>query len=482
MGSLRFPLVLIVILSIIALSPNIISIYVGPLEYKGHITYAYAEGDSPISNVVFSFDEEIRRSILITDAPTSWSIKTEERTLIASGGSLAPGDTLVIGISFKKYIPPGEKPFIATGTTTEGESVVAQGILIVSEMILLKIIYILADNLPLLLVAAIILLVIDVVLPRRKLKQIGTPDEQDVPDVDQGLDFPGQEGMVYPIDSGDGGVIPPSVLERWETCCRDKWEELNKLRKTLPRREKKIADLEKQRNILKKEVNDLEERRQTCENEYNELKDQLENMSYSWYGETDEQNHIEKRAKYDKLKERRKRALREKKTELDQLSERLKRKQRDLKNGEGSLSYEKLEFETALLVELDLFKAFVKCRLSHRPVDRITQLVNKWNEIEKVIANHESRLKNIPEQKKKLTKEIADKEEYYEDLVNMIDGSSEGHGIYMHSTDVKREIAEMKKQLEELDNLKPYYEDEIKKLKKQIVEIRKEINRSGIYD
>jgi len=50
-------------------------------------------------------------------------------------------------------------------------------------------------------------------------------------------------------------------------------------------------------------------------------------------------------------------------------------------------------------------------------------------------------------------------------------------GIYMHSTDVKTEIAKMKKQRKELDNLEPYHKVEIRKLKNRIKEIIKEIDR-----
>ena len=132
MASLRLPLALIGLLSIIAIFANVISPFIGPLEYTGHLTYQYVEGDNPIVNVVFQFNEEIGEPLIVVSAPSPWSWIYGSNILSMTGGSLAPSDSLVVTVSFKWYVPPGDRPFTAVGTTSGGESSTAVGVLAVT--------------------------------------------------------------------------------------------------------------------------------------------------------------------------------------------------------------------------------------------------------------------------------------------------------------------------------------------------------------
>ena len=144
MASLRLPLVFLAIISVIALFTGIISPFIGPLEYTGQLTFSYIEGDTPIVKVVFQFNEEIGDRLIVVNAPSPWSWTKGGNSLSMTSGGLAPGDSLVVAVSFNRYVPPGERPFTAVGTTSGGESSTALGTLVVTEMLLLRILYILS--------------------------------------------------------------------------------------------------------------------------------------------------------------------------------------------------------------------------------------------------------------------------------------------------------------------------------------------------
>jgi hypothetical protein len=170
LASLRLPLVLAAIITAVSLSANIIGVYVGPMEYKGSLTFVYAEGENPITNVVFTFDDEIGDSLLVVSAPAGWSWAQGGNVLSMGGGSLAPGGSLVVQVSFRRYVEPGERPFVATGTTTAGESSTALGSLSVTEMILLRIIYILEENQVVIGGATVVILIAEIFISRRGKK------------------------------------------------------------------------------------------------------------------------------------------------------------------------------------------------------------------------------------------------------------------------------------------------------------------------
>ena len=146
MTSLRIPLAVLLILSVIAFFADPLSAIIGPLEYTGSLGYTYVEGENPIVQVVFLFEDEIGKQLLVTYAPPQWSWTQGGNSLTMTGGSLQPGDTLVVQVSFRKFVPPGEKLFQATGTTSAGEETTAYGVLVVSLMILLQVFAFLAVN------------------------------------------------------------------------------------------------------------------------------------------------------------------------------------------------------------------------------------------------------------------------------------------------------------------------------------------------
>ena len=170
MASLRLPLVFIALLSAVALFANIISPLIGPLEYTGHLTYSYTEGDTPIVKVVFQFNEEIGERLIVVKAPSPWSWTQGGNILSMTGGSLAPGDSLVVAVSFNRYVPPGDRPFTSLGTTSGGESSTAVGTLVVTEMLLLKILYILSLNWLYLFGGTGVLFLAEIILVRRRLE------------------------------------------------------------------------------------------------------------------------------------------------------------------------------------------------------------------------------------------------------------------------------------------------------------------------
>jgi UDP-2,3-diacylglucosamine pyrophosphatase LpxH len=193
MSSLRFPLVLLALLSTVALLVNVIAPYIGPLEYTGHLTFSYTEGENPIVNVVFQFNEEIGESLIVVNAPSPWSWAQGGNILSMSGGSLAPGDSLVVAVSFNRYVPPGDRPFTAVGTTSGGESSTALGVLVVTEMILLKILYTLSQNQLYLFGGTTVLFLGEIF--RRWFQ--GRP----IPPLKPGL---GDGGIEQPVDTGSG--------------------------------------------------------------------------------------------------------------------------------------------------------------------------------------------------------------------------------------------------------------------------------------
>ena len=128
-----------IIISAIAVFAQVIGVYVGPIEYQGSLTYVYVEGEDPIGAVTFTFDDNIGGSLLVVDSQ-GWQYSSAGNKLFFTGGPIYPGGSLVVGVSAWKYILPGSYPFTASGG---GDS--ALGELVVTEMILLKIIWLLNE-------------------------------------------------------------------------------------------------------------------------------------------------------------------------------------------------------------------------------------------------------------------------------------------------------------------------------------------------
>jgi len=210
MSVLRYPLVLGVILSLISLFANPISLYLGPFDYTGHLTYSYTAGDDIIVNIVFQFDELIGGNLIVVSTPNPWGYTLGGISITFTGGSLSPGDSLSAPVSFKQYVNPGEYPFTATGTTSEGDQITVSGNLMVTEMILLKIIYILEENQLYLLAGTALLLIGDLLLgTKKKYGDIKTP-------IGSTTTRPRESGGTLPptiTDDGDDprDIPPPSI-------------------------------------------------------------------------------------------------------------------------------------------------------------------------------------------------------------------------------------------------------------------------------
>jgi len=195
MASLKLPVALLGLLTLAAFFAGPLGELIGPLEYIGSLTYTYVEGDNPIVKVVFQFDDEIGKQLIVTSAPPVWSWMHGGNILSMSGGSLQPGDTLVVQISFREFVPPGEKPFTAIGTTSAGEESTANGILAVSLMVLLQVLSILALNRFYLLAATILLGLLGVLLG-------GKPE----------VELPAAPGPVI-VDDDDVDLHPPPIIQ-----------------------------------------------------------------------------------------------------------------------------------------------------------------------------------------------------------------------------------------------------------------------------
>ena len=209
MASLKLPVALLAILTLMAFFADPLGALIGPLEYTGSLSYTYVEGDNPIVKVVFQFDDEIGKQLIVTNAPPQWSWMQGGNILSMSGGSLQPGDTLVVQISFREFVPPGEKPFQATGITSAGEESIALGVLVVSLMVLLQVLSILALNRFYLLAATIALGILGVLLGGKKEK----PGD---------IELPVSPGPVT-VDPGvKDGLSPPPVIQidKGDTKCQ----------------------------------------------------------------------------------------------------------------------------------------------------------------------------------------------------------------------------------------------------------------------
>jgi UDP-2,3-diacylglucosamine pyrophosphatase LpxH len=201
MSILRYPLVLAAILSLVSLFADPIALYLGPFDYTGHLTYEYSVGDDVIVNVVFQLDEFIGERLIVISSPSPWQYTQSGTSISFSGGGLSSGDSLIAPVSFKEYVNPGEYFLSTIGTTSKGDQVTASGILLVTEMIMLKIVYLLKENQLYLLAGTTILLIGDIILGRRK---------KPAPIVDTGVKTPVETTTTR---TREGGILPPTVID-----------------------------------------------------------------------------------------------------------------------------------------------------------------------------------------------------------------------------------------------------------------------------
>ena len=203
MYSLRFPLALLALLSLIALFATPISIFIAPFEYTGNLNYAYNEGTDPIIHIDFQFDQEIGESLIVVKTPSPWNSIQEGSTLSLTGGNLAPGNALSVSVSFNKYVESGDRPFTGIGTTSGGESITSTGVLVVTEMIILKIIYILNQNQIFLIGGTIVLFVAEIIRSWRQKRSKSIPKSKPV---DEEVIYPDKTGVNIPIPVTEGGL------------------------------------------------------------------------------------------------------------------------------------------------------------------------------------------------------------------------------------------------------------------------------------
>ena len=138
-GVLKYPLALMLFLSAFALAGDMVSVNVGPIEYKGALTFDYINGEIPINYVSYHFDTEINENLLILRVPLGWSYVQSPQEIIFSGDQL-PNNKFIVDVSLKQYVEPGKKIFTATATTGK-EPISTRGTLTIPETPLLKICY-----------------------------------------------------------------------------------------------------------------------------------------------------------------------------------------------------------------------------------------------------------------------------------------------------------------------------------------------------
>lgn len=141
-GVLKYPLALMLFLSAFALAADIVSVYVGPIEYIGTLTFDYIDGEIPINRVSYQFDTEFNENLLILRMPQGWSYVQSPKEISFSGDQL-PNNKFIVDVSLKKYVEPGKKLFTATATTGK-EPISTKGTLTIPEASLLKICYLAA--------------------------------------------------------------------------------------------------------------------------------------------------------------------------------------------------------------------------------------------------------------------------------------------------------------------------------------------------
>ena len=138
MVNLRSYIALGLILTGAAYSADFFSPFIGPTEYRGQLGFTYVEGENPITSITFEVDATIAGSLIILEVPADWSHTFSGGIVELSGGSLSPGENLVVPVSLASYVEPDEYPISSTGVTSGGETVQKVGSLVVTMMVILR--------------------------------------------------------------------------------------------------------------------------------------------------------------------------------------------------------------------------------------------------------------------------------------------------------------------------------------------------------
>jgi UDP-2,3-diacylglucosamine pyrophosphatase LpxH len=199
---LRSLFIIGLLISICALAPDQVGNIIGPVEYKGVIVFDYPFGDNPINNIIINPDPILANNLIIVSVPSTWTYSYSGGILTLSGGLLSPSDYIQVTVSLNKYFEAGEYQANGVGTTTNGETSLSSGVLLVGQLNLLYTIGLASNNLIPLLLGTFALGLLDVFLSKRRILEgsgtsVPTGDGDDPRDVPPPVMF-GEEIDVDP--------------------------------------------------------------------------------------------------------------------------------------------------------------------------------------------------------------------------------------------------------------------------------------------
>ncbi|MCW4019288.1 MAG: hypothetical protein NWF00_11525 [Candidatus Bathyarchaeota archaeon] len=166
-SALKYPLVILIILTALAFLAPVVAVYVLPMESSGETVFKYVEGQNPMNHIVFTFNDEISKNLIVETAPLGWTYLQTDSGFILSDNLLYPGGSLSMQTALKDYLESGDRPYTVTGTTTEGDIITCNSVMTVNSMFLMQV-FLLLDSLKIfLLVGAVALGIAEVLLQVR---------------------------------------------------------------------------------------------------------------------------------------------------------------------------------------------------------------------------------------------------------------------------------------------------------------------------
>jgi hypothetical protein len=156
-------IILFIILLLLFFFAGTILNYVSEGSGQGSFVYSYSQG----TETVVAIDYELPQTIAdaaIFQSPSGWTTSMNQNILSLTGGTLNPGDSITLNYHLKGYIASGTSTVTVTGTTSSGAQIVNQAPLVVSELTLLYIAELLAQNSIWFLILAVIVLIAIIVL------------------------------------------------------------------------------------------------------------------------------------------------------------------------------------------------------------------------------------------------------------------------------------------------------------------------------
>ena len=172
MSALKYLVVIGIILTACGFTSDILGEYIGPIEFQGYLGFGYSEGVNPVNNIVFTVDPTIADNLIILNVPSMWSHSYNSGVLTLSGGSLNPGESVLVTVSLNKYFEEGEYAVNSIGTTTGGEQSQASGPLLVGELYLLNLLALTSDYRNPLAAVVGALLILEMILSQRRKRTV----------------------------------------------------------------------------------------------------------------------------------------------------------------------------------------------------------------------------------------------------------------------------------------------------------------------